>query len=354
MDYQRGIVLYDLQGTAQRLGVSVATVKRQAAVLRELGTLVWLVHGSKRNLRVPGRKYTATATVYGAVIPPCYDIAMGHVLQGTGYDARIVGVTEEGREQAVQQARSLAQQKIRANRSKQTDRAVSPRREPHSLGRTPHSETVEVNPGVKDTSRKRASRSISSTVQTNKQRTASGPRRPVAQVARDILIARQVRPLVGWTQTEGLRRLAFALRPLIDKGLDVHDIAAELHSWYLVWHPAKPAAYITAQLRKHAGSSIIPDAVQPLTVAPQDSAEWRAWCERNQAAKAMTELIETAPVRTAADRAQARLAAQYNPHMVIDHVEVHGEDDALDLFGTQLVARLVGLSHSSHVHLGTA
>jgi hypothetical protein len=65
-------------------------------------------------------------------------------------------------------------------------------------------------------------------------------------------VVRGVRPLVGWTQREGLRRLAYALRPLIDQGLGIHDIAAELHAWYLDWRPASPAAYITARLRERA------------------------------------------------------------------------------------------------------
>ncbi|WP_372412061.1 cell wall protein [Streptomyces luteireticuli] len=354
MDYGRGIVLYDLQGTAHRLGLSVPTVKRHAAVLRELGALVWLVHGSKRNLRIPGRKYTATATVYGAVIPPCYDTAMGHIVTGAGYEARISGVTPQGRERAVAE--------VRLRSGEAGHHAVQAGREPHSLGRTPQSGTVEVSGGVKDTSRKRATRPTTPTSPSKKSPrkparhgTCGGTHRPARQVARDILITRQVRPLVGWTQTEGLRRLAFSLRPLIDAGLDVHDIAAELHSWYLVWRPARPAAYISAQLHKHGRPSTEP-ATEPaggphLAVAPQDNPAWRAWCESRRTTCSQDE--DSAAVRTDEDRAQARLAARYNPHLVLDHIDLHGEDDALDLFGTVLVAQLVGLSHSSHVHLGT-
>ncbi|MFI6894547.1 hypothetical protein ACIBM4_10585 [Streptomyces sp. NPDC050256] len=44
--------------------------------------------------------------------------------------------------------------------------------------------------------------------------------------------------------------LAYALRPLIDRGLQAHDIAAELHAWWLDWRPARPAAFIAAELKR--------------------------------------------------------------------------------------------------------
>jgi len=85
MDYRLGFVLYDLAGTAVRCGVSTATVKRHVRVLRELGALAWHRHGTKKNLQLPGRPYTATATIYAATIPAAYDHANGHRLDGTGY-----------------------------------------------------------------------------------------------------------------------------------------------------------------------------------------------------------------------------------------------------------------------------
>ncbi len=245
MDYTTGHVLYDMAGTARRLEVSVPTVKRHVRVLRELGTLVWAVHGSLRNLRLPGRAYTATATVYAATIPPVYDQAMGHRIDGRGYDARIVGVTDEGRERAVAQAR----QKADSRRS---------RHDPPSPGGYQKRQKVEVGGGLKDTPRRAACPNSSTPKNTTSSRSSGrrrhgrGTGRPAHQVARDIAIARRVRPLVGWTQHETLRRLAFALRPLIDTGLDAEAIAAELHSWFLDWRPARPAAYIVAELRRRA------------------------------------------------------------------------------------------------------
>ncbi|MGW6744860.1 cell wall protein [Streptomyces sp. NPDC055025] len=342
MDYRRGIVLYDLVGTARRVGVSVATVKRHVAVLRELGALVWLVHGSKRNLALPGEgAYTATATVYGAVIPPVFDAAMGHRLSGSGYEARVCGVTETGRERAVAAAVSKAKP---VDNSPVDNRSSAPRA-PHSPGRYHRSPEAEVESGSKDTSRKRASRSTASNPPS---RTSSSPAaRTVRQVARDIAIARQVRPLVAWTQAEKLRRLAVSLRPLIDDGLDVHDIAAELHSWHLVWRPRNPAAFITGELRGYADRQ----AAHAAAVAPQDSPQWRACLEQRRQSGAVWDQLLAAAVRTDEDRLQARRAGIYDPQLVLDAIE-EDMDDAMDLYGTGLVSKYYGIAGARHIRLG--
>ena len=348
MDYTLGTVLYDLEGTAARLGVSRATVKRHVSILRELGALVWVRHGSKRNLHLPGRKYAGTATIYAAVVPPVFDSAMGHRLSGRGYEARVVGVTKAGHARAVAAARATA-----ASRPPTSQQA----REPHSPGRYKKRGKVEVDGGLKDTSRKRASRSTTSTSLTKASNRGGTPRRSPRQVARDIDIAREVRPLVPWAQGERLRRLAFALRPLIDQGLDAQGIAAELGAWqYLggpgvAWRPAKPAAYITARLRDRA-EDIVGRAA---AVAPQDNVAWRAYCEQRQAAAVMAQLESSAAAargaaaRTDDDRRQAQMQARFAPRMVVEHMEQFGEDDAIDLFGWRMTTWASGLASSRWV-----
>ncbi|MFE0776920.1 cell wall protein [Streptomyces sp. NPDC058861] len=237
-------MLYDLEGTVRRTGLSRATVKRHVAVLRELGALVWVRHGSKRNLRLPGRAYTATATIYGAVIPRVYDEAMGHRIIGAGYEARVCGVTEQGRERAVARAAGAVDKRAVENSGQRAG-------EPHSRGCSSLRGKVQMVGGVKDTSRARRR------TETRRPRKihGGGAGRSPQQVARDITIARQVRPLVPWTQRESLRRLAFALRPLVDRGLDARVIADELYGMCLDWRPACPAAYIQASLAREAGQS---------------------------------------------------------------------------------------------------
>ncbi|MCX4971033.1 cell wall protein [Streptomyces sp. NBC_00654] len=376
MDYRRGIVVYDLKGTARRTGLSVASVKRHVAILRELGALVWLVYGSKRSLALPGEPYMATATIYGAVIPPVYDEAMGHRLSGSGYEGRVCGVTEAGRERAIaesavrSEARCAGRRRTeRSQRSQRSgsgvrrgagagrgrgmlpvdnrgvDNSCSGSREPHSPGSYHRSPDADVESGSKDTSQ--ASRRTAASPSNQKKRSSG---RPAWQVQRDVTIARQVRPLVGWTQRSGLRQLAFALRPLINEGLDVHTIAAELHAWHLSWHPARPAAYIIAQLRRRA----LRQAALDHATAPQANTAWVAWREQqHKAAAVLDELLGAAAApRTDADRRLARQHGIYDPQLVIDAYE-DDSDDAFDLYGITLVSRICGgLANRRHVRLG--
>lgn len=312
MDYRLGLVLYDLEGTAARCGVSTATVKRHVRVLRELGALAWHRHGTKRNLRLPGRPYTATATIYAATIPPAYDEAMGHRLAGTGYRARVAGVTDEGRALAAKTAARPHPHPVDNEAARKRDRA---HRAPHSSGRHHHVPTADPDGCLNYTSR------------TCARRRAGSSRRSPWQVARDIRIARHVRPLVGWTQPEGLRRLAFALRPLIDRGLEVHDIAAELIGLAAGWRPARPAAYITAALARDR-----PAAQEGEPGAdPAAHQEWQRWLNNRP---------DHTPPRTDDDRRHARLYAWDRWYEVATHYD-DDPDDALDLYGTRLCAYAV-------------
>lgn len=276
MDYRRGIAIYDLDGIVRRTGLSRATVKRHIRILRELGSLVWLVRGSKRNLASPGEPYMATATIYGAVIPPAYDDAMGHRLDGTGYQARVCGVTPAGRELAVaaSAARSADREatgrrtrrvrpEVRRTRTSRgmearpvdnptVDNSCSASREPHSPGLYHQSPDVRVESGCKDTSRKRASCRKAPRPSFEISYNSDGSRRTAGQTRQGIGIVQQVRPRVTWTQRASLRELEVALRPFTDAGWDWPTITAELHSWHLTWRPARPAAYIRARLAQQA------------------------------------------------------------------------------------------------------
>ncbi|MFM9373312.1 cell wall protein [Streptomyces sp. Da 82-17] len=231
MDYDLGHVRYCLDETAARLGVSTATVKRHVKVLRELGALAWVVHGTRTNIRraLGLGGYAGTATVYAATIPAAYDHAMGHTIVGSGYEARII-----------------------VDQRKPVDNPGSETREPPSLALVEGEGQVQVVGGSNYTSGRGPSRSANSPSPTTNKRSSkkgSTGRSPL-QVARDIQIARQVRPLVPWVQKAGLRQLGHALRPLIDRGLTTDVIVAELTSMCMSWRPASPAAYLRAELAR--------------------------------------------------------------------------------------------------------
>ncbi|WP_328894186.1 hypothetical protein [Streptomyces sp. NBC_00236] len=307
MGYIAGTVLYDLDGTAARCALSRATVKRHVGYLRELGALAWVRHGSRRNLRLPGRPYAGTATIYAATISSAYDRARGNRIQGHGFEARVVGVPGPPGHTSVA------------------------KREPQSLTARPRKPIAEADETFKDTPRRRARPQAAS-------RPGKSTLRSPLQVAADIRIAAQVRPHIPWTQGEGLRRLAYGLRPLIDQGLDAPDIAAELTSWWITWRPAQPAAYITAQLRDRttvAAHEKLPAEPHPHTAQPTGNPAWQAWLRQRATA---TELRE--PQRTDDDRRHARLHGWDQWAEVADHYTTD-PDDALDLYGTRLCAYAV-------------
>ncbi|MFF1919021.1 cell wall protein [Streptomyces sp. NPDC058221] len=323
MDYRLGLVLYDLAGTAARCGVSVATVKRHVRVLRELGALVWQRHGTKRNLRLPGRRYAGTATIYAATVPAVYDVAMGHRLEGAGYGARVSGVTDAGRARAVQGARAgfgpVDNSPARSRRSG--------RRAPHSSG--PHHDLrkADVSGRLNYTVRRRAT-------------SGSAPRRSPFQVARDIAVARQVRPLVAWTQREGLRRLAYALRPLIDRGLDARDIAAELCGLAIGRRPARPAARITAALARDSvpvGHKRCASPPEVFSRAVTDVREQSAESAGSVAPVGADGASYGVEGLTREEVVRLRSAAVTDPGLVLAALENLGERDTRRLYSNRLV-----------------
>lgn len=244
MDFDLGTVRYALDAMVARLGISKASIKRHVGYLRELGSLVWVEHGTKTNIR---RKlglggYAGTATVYGAVIPPVYDHAMGHILVGSGYDARII-IDERTQAPAVPGPRPPVD-------NPPVENPVAEGCEPPSRSRVSKNETLKHVGGCNYT--QQAAREDKSPTQQPKAKnnSSNGKKRSPIQVAQDIRIAAQVRPLVRWTQYEGLRRLAFSLRPLIDRGMDSYGIAEFLHGLCSGrgWRPRNPAAYISTAL----------------------------------------------------------------------------------------------------------
>ncbi|MEU9014214.1 cell wall protein [Streptomyces sp. NPDC048479] len=333
MDYDTGHARYCMEETAARLGIDKSTVKRHAAVLRELGALAWVVHGTKTNIRrALGLKgYAGTATVYAAVIPAVYDRAMGHQVIGTGYEARIV----------VHQRKPVDNSPV--------DNQPSGSCAPPSLTVVKEVGQVQVESGFNYTPRKRASRETESLPdQTDQKRSSSegGPsRRHPLQVARDIQIARRVRALVNWTQTERLRRLAYVLRPFIDRGLDSHDIAAELAGMCLGWRPKQPANYIRAALAEQAAH----DAVLAADAERLAGQTWRAATAQQAADLASLEALfgtgPAEPVRTDDDRRAARLDWNLWPD-VADHY-ADDPDDAIDLYGERLCTYAVRMDAQS-------
>ncbi|MFC7794565.1 cell wall protein [Streptomyces cinereoruber] len=338
MDYTTGHVRYCLDEMVARTGISRPTIKRHVAVLRELGALAWVVHGTRANIRraLGGRGYAGTATVYAATIPPVYDHAMGHRIIGTGYTSRV-----------------LPQRPTLPVDNRPVENAGQEGCEPPSLVVVSDEGQVQMMGGVNYT-RGRASRNTPPSPSTHNSSSNSGGirRRTPAQVAHEIQETRLVRALVNWTQGERrLRRLAHVLRPLFDRGLTAHQIADELTGMCLGWRPKNPAAYIHATLVRDAAHQETLDT-EPVGAYTEDG-DWAAphfnrlptpqHAGTND--DALTE--DDIPLDvTAADLEDMRLQGQHNPELVQAWIATAGEDSAREVYGPEAV-RLALLDASS-------
>ncbi|MFI6277910.1 hypothetical protein [Streptomyces sp. NPDC050988] len=327
MDYSSGEVRYCLAGMVDRLELSRATVSRHVAYLREMGALVWVQRGSRANVRrargLAG--YAATATVYGAVIPAAYDRALGHIIVGSGYAARII-VDQRGTA------------RVAAVDNSPVDKASSDACETPSRAGVKEVGQAKVVGGCNYTSRQRASRS------TARRSPQGAPVRGRCRTASDVRRAertvRLVRAMVPWTQRVPLRRLEFVLRPLTDRGLDAREIVAELTAMCsgMLWRPRRPDLFISQRLKAIAAYDqqlvqVSEPALSPgeHTVAPMSNPEWAAYIKLKQRLEAET---AAARPRTDTDRAAAQ-ATWNNWPTVADHY-AEDPDDALDLYGLRL------------------
>lgn len=233
-----GHVAYCRDAMWRRLGISRRTLERHIAVLRELGLLVWAVHGTRTNTRPAGSgEWAGTATIYAAVVPRAWDDALGHRVSGHGYHARHIGFTEHGRQLAIADARRRA----RPTRCRDTPSCKTNHPRP----------TAEMRGKKNNTSAPRGARP-----RPGRRHEIPEPYRASPdQAAHAVSVAAWVRPRVPWTQGEGLRRLAFALRPWIATGLSAADIAADLSVWRVPRRPASPASLIMARWSETEGQN---------------------------------------------------------------------------------------------------
>lgn len=326
MDYTTGHVRYCMLDIADRLGIDKATVKRHIKVLRELGALAWVQHGTLANVRrTLGLKgYAATATVYAAVIPPAYDHAMGHTIVGSGYRARIV-IDQRGQ----------AQETVDNPESAPVENPGPGRCAPPSRTGVKEVGQVDLVGGFNYTEQARPPKA-----QIPRQRSEiNGRPRTAADVQKAGKTVRLVRALVNWTQAVPLRRLEYVLRPWTDRGWDALRIADELNGICsgVRWKPRRPDAFIRAHIATAAAHE-------------EDLARTSTWTDPDDDMASLIKLFGTdtstlaaaqEPVRTDADRQYAQLYAWSQWEEVAAHY-ADDPDDALDLYGTRLCAYATG------------
>ncbi|MFI8461741.1 hypothetical protein [Kitasatospora sp. NPDC085464] len=351
MDWTTGQVRYCWTGVMNRTGLSRTAVATHIRHLRAAGWLAWAEHGSHLNSkRVRGQEgYAATATVYAAVVPPLFDQHVGNRVEGAGYTARVVGVTERGRQERIDRA--------------QHDAAAKASRTP-SLRVVREEGQVQVSDGFSTTTHARPAKS-------KPRRTILGATVTRAMADRAERAARYIRPLVTWCQTASLRQLSWTLLDLVARGWDeirilvwVREQAKTAHGG-VTWRPDRPHRYLAGCLRLESvleAEAARRAAEAENRLAPDANLEWLAWLStRLAAAEAPAPDIEPEPALTVdgltleeiADlRTQARTElAAGRGELVRVMVEAHGLTVARQLLGQVVdpALRLTGVSRRTRL-----
>ncbi|MEV8101032.1 hypothetical protein [Streptomyces sp. NPDC088135] len=349
MDYSTGHVRYDLEGTAARLDIDRSNVKRHVSYLRQLGALAWAQRGTRRNVRreqgLPG--YAATATVYAAAIPAAYDHAMGHLIVGTGYGARIV---KDYREMPDTRPSRTPVEPVDNAPSGRVDNSAKRSFAPPSLTSANQEGKVQMVGGVTTTatrSHKTANSPSSKTTAqagSKKRATLLGAIVTAAGMQLGNKLARAIRRRAPWTRKATHDQLRWVCADMgeqqwtEDQAVRFAVETGHQHAAGFAWQPDHPHRLIAAALRT-AENSQQDQAQVEFDVA--HSVAWEDSTAGQEAARlsSLTALFatadtETEPQRSDEDRLRARL--DWNNWPAVAHHYATDPDDALDLYGVRL------------------
>lgn len=249
-----GHVPFSVEATARQLGLKRRAVLNHARYLRELGLLAYIEHGTKTNVLrtrygtswTSAHGYRGTATIFAPVAPRIWDEHLGRRITGTGYTARIAGVTRQGKRHAIEEARRTAAAKTPGRHTSCT---------PSSVVLKDHRQVQEVGSN-NYTSRKRArGRKIPPAT--------SLPGTSPHDCARGIALAENLQREVWWLHRSCARRLAYVLRPLIRAGWTVPSLTAELLTWGVPGHLHDPAAFVRHEIDNRRRRGALPDLDVP-------------------------------------------------------------------------------------------
>ncbi|WP_144316937.1 hypothetical protein [Streptomyces sp. sk226] len=372
MDYSTGHVRYGLKDMAVRLDLDRSNVARHVKYLRQLGSLAWVQHGSRSNIkRFLGRPgYAATATVYAATIPAAYDHAMGHRIIGEGYEARAIA---SRREASVAGGANRAESAVDNSSSGPVDNLAKRSCATPSL--TPATYGVQVQMvGGGTTTATRQQTTPSSPSQTAKTNSGSKKRatilgNPVTATGMRLgdRLARAIRRTVPWTRRATHDQLRWICADMgeqqwtEDQAVRFAVEAGHQHAVGFAWNPQHPHRVLAAALRAADTDQLEDIPFDPAhSVAYEDStvARDRASLE---ALFALGQPADPAPHPddipadryTDDDRLRARLDWNAWPEVARHYAD--DPDDALDLYGTKLCAyaasRDARTNHSTLTHI---
>ncbi|MFB7313022.1 hypothetical protein [Streptomyces sp. NPDC056192] len=350
MDYDTGHVLYRLDETVARTGLSLASVKRHVSYLRQLGALAWVQHGTRSNIRrVFGLGgYAGTATVYAAVIPATYDHALGHRIIGTGYEARVV---LDYRQMPDNRTPGTATDPVDNASSGPVDNSAERSCEPPSLTSANQEDQVQMVGGFTTTAERPRNDSTSpkTTKRSSKRATVLGATVTAAGMQLGNKLAKAIRSRVPWARQATHDQLRWVCADMgeqqwtEDQAVRFAVEAGHAHQAGYAWNPDRPHRLLAAELqaakvRQEQDQQMQEDVAQ--AVAWEDSTAYREAAARASLAALFAPQPTPEPERTDKDRLRARMDWNVWPE-VADHY-AEDPDDALDLYGTRLCSYAVG------------
>ncbi|MGW1412603.1 hypothetical protein [Streptomyces sp. NPDC002403] len=363
MDYDTGHVLYCLNEIVARTGISRASVKRHISYLRELGSLAWVQHGTRTNIRraLGLSGYAGTATIYAAVIPAAYDHALGHRIIGTGHEARAVVDYRQMRETRTQATATAPVDRAASN---PVDNSAKRSCEPPSLTSADEESQVQMVGGVTTTAARspKTSSLLSPTPQEQagrkKRATILGTTVTAAGMQLGDKLARAIHHHVPWTRRATHDQLRWVCADMGEqqwtRGQAVRFAVetGHAHAAGYAWQPDHPHRLIAAALHtandNHLEDPAPTGADTVHAVAWRDSTAGRAAAQQAAlAALFATAVSNEQPERTDEDRLRARL--DWNTWPDVAHHYATDPDDALDLYGIRLCTYAVRMDSRQEV-----
>ncbi|MFG2540718.1 hypothetical protein ACGFU4_36310 [Streptomyces sp. NPDC048511] len=350
MDYSTGHVRYDLEGTADRLGIHRSNVARHAKYLRQLGALAWAQRGSRRNVKrllgLPG--YAATATVYAAVIPAAYDTAMGHQVIGDGYEARVI---RDYRQMPDTRSSRTPVGPVDNASSDPVDNPAKRSLATPSLTSATYGGQVQMVGGVTTTAERSQktfptppSKATAQAGSNKKRATILGNAVTATGMRLGDKLAAAIRRAVPWTRNATHDQLRWVCADMgeqqwtEDQAVRFAVEAGHQHAAGYAWRPDRPHRLLAAALRT-ADQDQLEDVV-PVEVDLVHSVTWEDSTAGREAARLagiaalFAPAAEVEPVRTDEDRMRARLDWNTWPDVAQHYAD--NPDDALDLYGVRL------------------
>lgn len=363
MNYDTGHALYCLHKIVARTGISRASVKRHIGYLRELGSLAWVQHGTRTNIRraLGLSGYAGTATIYAAVIPAAYDHALGHRIIGTGYEARAVA---DYRQMPETHAQATPTTTVDNTSSNPVDNSAKRSCEPPSLTSATQKGQVQMVGGVTTTAARspKTSTPRSPTPQeqagSKKRATILGTTVTAAGMQLGDKLARAIRHHVPWTRRATHDQLRWVCADMgeqqwtKDQAIRFAIETGHTHAAGYAWQPDHPHRLIAAALHTTNDNQLedaAPTGADTVhAVAWKDSTAGQAAAQQAAlAALFATSAPDKQPERTDEDRLRARL--DWNTWPDVAHHYATDPDDALDLYGIRLCTYAVRMDSRQEV-----